>query len=210
MIKKTKWLACVMTLSMTVVAHAKDGVEALNAQLNKMQSLSAQFKQVVLDSKGALLQDVSGSMQVKRPKQFSWITKDPYPQTIISDGEFVWIYDEDLEQVTVQNLDERAGNTPAMLLSGDPAKISDHFTVSSEIMVSGNVIRFTLKPKADEALFETMKVTFEGDLLKEMDLVDSLGQKTAISFEDVKLNPDLPAKTFEFVPPKGVDVIRDL
>lgn len=207
---KVKWFALAVSLSLATVAQAQDAVSALNAQLKKMQSLSAQFKQVVLDTKGGVLQDVTGSMQVKRPKQFSWITEDPYPQTIISDGEFVWIYDEDLEQVTVQNLDERAGNTPAMLLSGDPAKISDHFTISSENMVSGEVVRYTLKPKAEEALFEVMRVTFEGDLLKEMDLVDSLGQKTAINFLDVKLNPKLPATTFKFVPPEGVDVIRDL
>ena len=93
--------------------------------------MEATFEQWVMDAKQNTLQNVTGTMWIQRPGQFRWNTADPYPQQIVSDGKELWIYDEDLEQATRKTLDKQVGNTPALLLSGDPSRIADGFQVSA-------------------------------------------------------------------------------
>ena len=105
-----------------------------------------------------------------------------------------------------QKLDDQIGNTPALLLSGDPRKLGEAFQISEE-KGAGDMQVFVLKPRGKEALFDHLRVQFKGNVLVRMELADSLGQKTDIFFTEVKVNPALPAALFEFTPPKGVDVI---
>lgn len=196
--------------SAALAEPADDAAQALNRKLSSISSLEADFTQIVMDGKGSTLQELSGTMKVKRPKMFSWMTQPPYPQTVISNGEIIWIYDEDLEQVTVQKLDDRTGNTPALLLSGDPAQLASSFDVSQKAINEQGRVRFALKPKSDEALFDVLTVVFDNQQLVSMDLTDSLGQKTAIDFKNVKTNTPIPDTQFEFEIPQGVDVIKDI
>lgn len=190
-------------------ANAGEPVTQLNALLKPVSSMTARFEQIIVDGKGTELQNVTGEMKVKRPGQFIWATDDPFAQKIISNGTRLWIYDLDLDQVTVQKLDQRVANTPALLLSGDPNKIAETFTVTVD-QIDADTQRFKLKPKGEDNLFESLLVTFSKQKMMEMDLLDSFGQKTAITFLSVENNPTLDASEFEFVVPEGVDVIADI
>jgi len=188
----------------------KASTAALVQQLGKMRSLKTTFHQLVQDGKQTALQEVDGMMWIQRPGQFRWDTNEPYPQQIISNGTIVWVYDIDLEQVIKQKLDTHVGNTPALLLSGDPATLSKSFAISAWKSDDNNEWRFDLKPKSEDAVFEKMRVTFIKNRLTDMFLHDALGQTTHIAFTKTELNPDLPSSIFEFTPPVGTDVIEDL
>lgn len=183
--------------------------EQLIKQLKSMKSIHSKFRQWVQDAKQAALQDVTGQMWVEKPGQFRWDTNDPYPQSIIANGEFIWIYDEDLEQATQQKLDKHVGNTPALLLSGDPSKLADVFVISAYLYDDTGEWRFDLKPKGEGGLFELLRVNFKDGKMMDMYLEDALGQTTRIEFIDPKINLPISTEVFTFNPPKGVDLIKD-
>jgi outer membrane lipoprotein carrier protein len=150
-------------------------------------------------------------MLVRRPGNFRWDTEKPFTQQIVANDEIVWVYDPELQQATRQLLDKQVGNTPALLLSGDSAKMSESFSISEdkEKPAKGHKV-FVLKPKDKDALFETLRVSFSGNQLTGMQLRDSLGQKTDITFSQIKVNGKIADSVFQFTPPKGVDVINEL
>lgn len=201
-------LALVWGLLTMVAVADEQAAKALNARLTAVSSLQADFQQETLDARGSKQQVLQGKMSVKRPGYFRWDTTSPFPQLIIADGSRVWLYDPDLAQVTVQKMDKQVGNTPALLLSGDPSTITRSFDISQTGEGASEV--YVLKPKAKDALFESLQVTFDGKgVLQGMALKDSLGSRTLIRFGNVKLNPSLDRNLFKFRPPKGVDVINE-
>ncbi len=181
----------------------------LNALLAKMSSMQAHFEQHTLDPKNQPLQTLSGEMRVKRPGFFRWDTVTPFAQQIIANGQSVWIYDPELQQATKQKLDKQVGNTPALLLSGDSSKIASSFEVTQEKSITKNQNSFILKPKDKEAVFESLRVSFNGSQMSAMQLKDSLGQKTDIFFSQIRLNGKISPSVFQFTPPKDVDVIDE-
>jgi outer membrane lipoprotein carrier protein len=188
------------------VARADAGVDHLNSLLQGIRSMQAQFSQQTYDTKGKAVQTLSGVMKVKRPGYFRWETLSPSKQLIVTKGSTVWVYDPELEQATQQKLDKQVGNTPALLLSGDNKQLDAAFAVTEDTASAGESV-FTLRPKAKDAVFETLRVKFQAGQLSAMNLLDSLGQRTEIHFEQVKQNVSLADSLFEFTPPKGVDVI---
>ena len=128
-------------------------------------------------------------------------------QLLVSNGEKVWLYDPDLQQVTIQQLDQRLTHTPALLLSGDVSTISENFEVSHKEV--GDVIDFTLRPKARDTLFDSLRLSFRGGVINDMQLIDSVGQRTNILFMGVKMNEPLNSGLFQFEIPEGADVISE-
>lgn len=198
---------------------ADKAVTHLSALLAPLSAFDARFEQTLISAKGQELQRVSGSLQALRPGYFRWVTEAPLAQTLVADGEQVWIYDPDLEQVTVQPVNEQASNTPALLLSGQVASIAEAYEVSyierpaggSEApaeSVSKRMPDFRLVPKGPDSLFESLTLHFVGETLQAMTLEDSLGQKTLLRFSEVRQNPPLTPEDFSFAIPDGVDVIR--
>ena len=194
-----------------VIAWASDpGVsqDSLRAFTNKLAGISqyqARFSQVTRDAMGEVLQEQQGTLLAKRPNRFVWRTAAPYNQAIISNGETVWIMDDDLEQVTVQALDKDMANTPALLLGGSIEEIQNSFEVSS--VGSGREI-YLLKPKANEALFSSLQVSFEDNRLVSMILVDHLDQRMEIRFTDIEVSPVFSEGVFQPTIPPGYDVIE--
>jgi outer membrane lipoprotein carrier protein len=182
----------------------------LNQLLVDMQSMQARFEQWVNDAKQTTLQHVTGTMWIQRPGQFRWDTDEPYPQKIVSDGKILMIYDEDLEQATRKKLDNQIGNTPALLLSGDPQQIQQNFSVSGYLFEETGEVRFDLHPKDDEAMFSLLRVHFLQGHLNDMYLEDNLGQTTRIEFTGIKKNHSIDPATFELKLPPSVDVIEEL
>ncbi|MFV3371863.1 outer membrane lipoprotein chaperone LolA [Pseudomonas sp. NY15435] len=191
-----------------VQAHADDAAsQRLSGMLTKAQTMTARFSQLTLDGSGTRLQETAGTLGLKRPGLFRWHTDAPNEQLLISNGEKIWLYDPDLEQVTIQKLDLRLTQTPALLLSGDVSKIGQSFDITAKD--GGNVVDFTLKPKSKDTLFDSLRISFRSGVVNDMQLIDSVGQRTNILFFDVKMNEPMDAKQFVFDVPKGVDVIQE-
>ena len=182
-------------------------VQRLTTLLNQAQTISGRFSQLTLDGSGTQLQETSGEMSLKRPGQFRWHTDAPMEQLLISNGETIWFYDPDLEQVTIQKMDQRLTHTPALLLSGDVSKIAESFGIT--LKEGGNVVDFILKPKAADSLFESLRLSFRSGVINDMQLIDNVGQRTNILFLGVKMNPPIDAGQFTFAIPEGVDVIQE-
>ena len=191
-----------------MLASANEAAGKLAQLLGDLKSYQALFVQYVADQKGTRLQETAGYIQVKRPNLFYWETQPPLAQQIVSDGKEVWIYDPDLEQVTVRKLGGDVMQTPAMLLSGKPTDLDASYQITREPAAEG-AEAFRLVPKGNESLFEAMRLVFKKGLLTEMRLEDSLGQRTVISFSKIKLNPEISDDTFQFQIPEGVDVFRE-
>lgn len=185
-----------------------DGVERINAFLHDVQSMQANFEQILYDEDLNRLEDSRGVMYLQRPGRFRWDYIEPYPQMIISNGTTLWLYDSELAQVTVKALDQSVENTPSMLLSSDQP-LEDHFDIA-EIPGSDGKVWVELKPKSADATFANMRIIFVGEELHGMELVDSFGQTTKIKFFLLQKNPDIDEGRFEFIPPEGVDVIGDV
>ena len=174
----------------------------LNKLLSNTKSMTANFSQT---TKGAKSGTFSGTMSVQRPNNFRWETKSPSEQLIVANGSSMWVYDKDLEQATKQNVDSQVGNTPALLLSGDPSKIDKNFKITQPY---ANKNYYVLYPKSDSASFKSLSMSFNGGKPVMMVLNDSLGQTTTINFSGIKMNPSINKKKNKITPPKGVDIIN--
>ncbi|MEH6485292.1 MULTISPECIES: outer membrane lipoprotein chaperone LolA [Pseudomonas] len=203
---RTLLLSAVSLCSLSATADDAS-VQRLTQLLNQAQTISARFSQLTLDGGGTQLQETAGELSLKRPGLFRWHTDAPQEQLLVSNGTKVWLYDPDLEQVTIQTLDQRLTHTPALLLSGDVSKISENFEITSK--EAGNVVDFTLKPKAKDSLFDNLRLSFRDKVLNDMQLVDSIGQRTNILFLGVKMNPPINDSEFNFEIPPGADVIQE-
>lgn len=196
-----------LALVMPVSALADQGAERLSRLLEPMQTYAADFEQQILDSSGQRLQQARGQMWLSRPGKFRWEVDAPYRQVVVSDGEDIYLHDPDLEQVTVQPLDTRVTHTPALLLSGSASQLTESYEVSRQ--QQGSSETFTLMPRDADTLFEELKMTFESERLGMLQMTDSTGQRTAIRFDDVQVNPSIDDARFQFAIPDGADVIRE-
>ena len=196
-----------MALLLPVAAAANEGAERLSRLLNPLNTYAASFEQQILDGSGQRLQEARGKMWLSRPGKFRWEVDAPYRQVVVSDGEQVYLHDPDLEQVTVQPLDTRVTQTPALLLSGSADQLTESYDVSRQ--QQGATETFTLVPQAADTLFEQLKMTFHDERLGGLQMTDSTGQRTAIEFDDAELNPSIEASRFTFEIPEGADVIRE-
>lgn len=183
-----------------------DSLARVEAYLGSLETLSAEFVQVVRDRDGQVTERATGTFSLSRPDRFRWDYREPYVQTIVADGRKLWLYDSDLEQVTVRALEAGLGATPATLLSGS-GKVGDSFT-AGPVEREGGLTWCRLQPKSATSDFERVSLAFDGSgELAAMELVDKLGQGTEIEFGKLRRNPALDDKLFRFVPPKGADVI---
>ena len=199
-----KILVILVFFSNTALA---DGVTSLRDFFSNTNSMRAQFSQVVTDPQGRKIQAVEGTMQLQRPNKFRWDYNKPYEQQIISDGKQVFLYDTDLQQVTVRELSKAIGSSPASLLAGGDA-VEKSFTIKNAVRKDGLIWVLAL-PKDKESGFERVLLGFKADKLRKMELYDSFNHITLITFDAVERNPNLLPATFLFTPPKGVDVVGE-
>jgi outer membrane lipoprotein carrier protein len=200
----TGLLACL--LAPAAPAQGGDAVARVEAYLAQLKTLTANFSQVVRNRDGQVTDRASGTLSIARPDRFRWDYQKPYLQTIVADGKRLWLYDSDLEQVTVRALEQGLGSTPAMLLSG-AGKVGDAFTAAG-VETKGDWTWYRLTPKQDGSDFEQVSLAFtRAGELAAMELRDKLGQATVIEFGAVKRNLPLDDQLFRFEPPPGADVI---
>ena len=180
----------------------------LAALLVPVQHLQAEFTQTVLGTRRELVQSSEGYLRVARPRQFKWVLLSPYPQTIVTVGDRLYVYDPDLQQVQVKPLADALTGTPALVLLGTSAEIAAQFAVT-QTMIDGRE-QFGLIPKDPDALYTEIRMMFSENRLVRIEIVDSLGQLTDVSFHNLEVNGPLLPNEFEFAIPPDADLIGDV
>ncbi len=179
----------------------------LNDFVQKVMTYQANFKQSVINPQGQVIEEATGTFVLERPGKFRWDYVEPFPQQIVADGERIWFYDVDLEQVTVKSQQEALADTPATLLSGQ-ALPEDKYSLT-EIETDDGFNWIQLIPKNQESNYQTITLAFDSAGLRQMLMKDSFDQRTRLVFSQAVENADLDSDTFVFKAPEGVDVVGD-
>ncbi|MFT3806450.1 outer membrane lipoprotein chaperone LolA [Arenimonas sp.] len=185
------------------------GREQLAAFTRDLRGLDASFEQRVFDPNGRQTDATKGNVKLSAPRLFRWEVQSPAKQLIVADGDHIWIYDPDLEQVTVRNQSFEEQGSPLTVLI-DPTELERQF-VAREGGKEGGLDWLTLTPKkTEDAPFQQAKLGFGPKGLVRMEFSDSLGQRTVIGFSNWARNPSFAKDTFRFTPPKGADVVGEV
>ncbi|OAM52761.1 outer membrane lipoprotein carrier protein LolA [Methylovorus sp. MM2] len=196
----------IIILAIPTLAFA-GGMDRLKAFYQNTTSMRANFNQTVVDSQGRKVQEVTGTMQLQRPGKFRWDYNKPYVQQIVGDGEKVWLYDPDLNQVTVRPLSKTLGSSPASLLAGSK-DMEKSFTIKDEGR-QDDLDWVQATPKDADSGFERVYLGFKEDALQQMELHDSFGHITVIEFTKLERNQKPNAQAFRFTVPAGADVVGE-
>ncbi len=200
-------VAFALLAAATGVAQAAT-LDRLRAFVRDTQTARTTFTQTVSDKAGRHVQSANGEFLIQRPGRFRWAVDKPYRQLVVGDGQRVWIYDEDLNQVVVRRSSEALGSTPAALLAGR-VDVEKAFAWT-ELPASGGLEWLQAKPLSAEGGFSEIRLGFDGASLAVLELVDAFGQRSVVRFGPMQRNPKLPADAFTFTPPKGADVIGEV
>jgi len=188
-------------------AASPGGLQQLEGFLRKTSTLRAEFRQEIVSEEGKVIESAQGRFVLKRPGRFRWDYDLPYQRVVVADGQNLWLYEADLEQVTVRPLSRGLGETPAALLTGEP-NVMERFEVVSSW--SGEAVNWIkLRPRGAESDFDSVTIGFSGGNPVRFELHDRLGQHTRISFSALQPGAPVADSTFAFKPPAGADVIRE-
>ena len=208
-------LGLVLSLSVSLCLWAgaaqADPLETLREFTRDAKTGRANFSQTVSAPDGLKKKTSSGSFEFARPDRFRFSYAKPFEQLIVADGRKVWLYDQDLNQVTVRAMSQALGATPASLLAGG-AMDKDFELVNAptkDAPPKDGLDWVQATPRVKEgATVQTLRIGFRGKTLAALEIVDAFGQRSLLQFSAVEINPKLPDETFRFVPPKGADVIE--
>ncbi|HYN61547.1 MAG TPA: outer membrane lipoprotein chaperone LolA [Rubrivivax sp.] len=191
-------------LCAALAAHA-DALDTLREFVRDVKSGRASFTQTVSSADGVKKRSSSGSFEFARPNRFRFSYAKPFEQLIVSDGQKVWIYDADLNQVSVRKLTQALGATPAALLAG--ASLDKDFELVAQPSKDG-IDWVQATPRQKDGAFQSMRIGFRGRELAVVDILDSFGQRSVLQFSQYAANAAIPEQSFRFVPPPGADVIE--
>ena len=198
--------ALILLLFVSSFAQAA-AIERFKTFLSGTKSARGEFEQKVHDRSGKVTQESKGNFVFQRPGLFRWVYAKPVDQVIVGDGERVWIHDRDLNQVTVRKLTRALGSTPAALLAGS-ADVEKAFELS-EAGAKDGLEWLEARPKEREAGFERVRMGFDANGIRAMELFDHFGQTTQLRFLNLARNPKVDSSEFRFQPPKGADVLGE-
>lgn len=212
-----KKLLTIVFIAVSACSAYANGLESLEIFVKTVNSGRADFTQVVTapakEGQAPRSKTSSGTFEFSRPSRFKFIYKKPFEQSIVADGQTLWLYDADLNQVTARKQSAVLGSTPAALIAAAPdlRALQADFTLTAAPEKDG--LQWVLAtPKAKDGQLQAVRVGFRAGEksagLAALEILDSFGQRSVLSFSKVEVNPDLPANTFQFQPPKGADVIR--
>ena len=190
-----------------------DALKTLDSFLQGTHTGQADFTQVVTapakEGQTARSKTSSGTFEFQRPGRFKFVYQKPFEQTIVADGQTLWLYDADLNQVTQRSQAQALGSTPAALLAAAPdlSALRAEFTLEAAPDQEG--VQWVLaRPKAKDGALQNVRVGFAAGQLAALDILDSFGQRSLIRFSNVKNNPALSAAVFQFKPPAGADLLK--
>lgn len=183
--------------------------DKLSALLSTIQSMQANFVQTIYNNHGKAIHRSYGRMAIARPGKFRWEVKKPIPQVIIANQTRLWIYDADLEQVTIRPLGQVAGDAPGLLLSQAHQELGRDYQVKFLPLKNSNELWFELTPKKSGNMLESIQMGFRGDQINQMQLKDHLGHRTVIQYQNIQTNIKLSNLLFQFKAPKNTDIIDE-
>ncbi len=190
-----------------VAGTTEPGLARLQAFLDELDTLIADFTQDVVNRDLELVESATGRVVLQKPGRFRWDYREPFERVIVADGERVWLYEADLEQVTVRRLDEGLGETPAALLTGSVDVLETFEFLGSD--TQDDLLWVNLGPRSEAGDFDSIRLGFDGPLLTRLELRDRLGQTTRLAFAAVEQGTVVPEAVFTFDVPEGVDVIGE-
>lgn len=202
-----------LLLAAAIPSAWASGLDGLEAFMKSTKSGRADFTQVVTspsrDGQAPRTKTSSGTFEFQRPDRFRFVYKKPFEQSIVADGQTLWMHDVDLNQVTSRKQAQVLGSTPAALIASAP----DLRALQGEFNLQAAPDRDGLQwvvatPKGKDAHLQSVRIGLNGNELSALEILDSFGQRSVMSFSKVEVNPSLPAATFSFKPPAGADVIR--
>ena len=194
-----------LVLGCSVGAVHADAVDTLKSFVREVKSGRAAFTQTVTSPDGAKTKTSSGSFEFARPDRFRFVYAKPFDQVIVSDGQKVWIYDADLNQVSSRRFTQALGATPAALLAG--GELSRDFDLSA-LPAKDGLEWAQATPKAKDGAFQSMRIGFRGGQLEAVEIVDGFAQRSVLRFTQFAPNADVPAERFRFTVPPGADVLE--
>jgi outer membrane lipoprotein carrier protein len=207
---KTLRRIAVLALALSVSSWACASARQQMTTFTKgVKGLEAHFEQRVYDANDRQTERSAGTVKLAAPRQFRWEYLTPSPETIVADGNHIWIYDPELEQVTVRNQSFEEQSSPLAVLI-DPTELDRQFNVSEGGSSDGMGWLVLTPKKTDDAPFVKAMLGFGSDGLMRMELNDALGQRTVIGFSGWARDPKFAKDSFSFTPPKGADVVGDL
>ena len=193
------------------------GLDSLEQFVKGMRSGKAAFTQVVTapakDGQAPRARTQSGTFEFQRPGKFRFVYAKPFEQTIVADGKTLWLHDVDLNQVTSRPQDQVLGSTPAAIVAAAPdlKALEKDFTLSEEPDADGQQWVKAV-PKSRDGQLQSIRVGFkpgaQGAELGTLEILDSFGQRSVLTFTGFEVNAAVPASHFSFVPPKGADVLK--
>ncbi|MBU1309645.1 MAG: outer membrane lipoprotein chaperone LolA [Gammaproteobacteria bacterium] len=194
-----KWLLSAL-LCLPLLAQAQQAEQILQRKLATIKTFSASFEQQVYDAEQQVLQQGKGQLILKQPALFRFETTEPEPNLFIGDGKTLWFYNEVLEQLTLYDAAAEVNRTPFVLLtSTDPA-------LWAQYQVSRQAEQYVISAKDADSAVKQLILSFSGDALASMQVVDINGQRSEFSFTTVQLNIELEPGLFQFEPPAGTDI----
>ena len=194
-----------LAMLVSFTASAGEGARLLDKFLTQTQTMSAAFSQTLMSADRKVLQESTGHFYLQRPGKFRWNYDSPYEQQIVCDGEHIWVYDVDLEQVTVRKAEGEGSNNTPMALIENKATLEQAFEIHERGQAEG-LYRIELLSKSDDGDFSRVLLGLDETGLRTLQLLDQFEQTTNIIFSELKTNTKLDSKLFEFKPPEGVDV----
>ncbi|HKK16651.1 MAG TPA: outer membrane lipoprotein chaperone LolA [Gammaproteobacteria bacterium] len=201
------FLLCTFCFLLAFPAYAGNAQGPLEKFLQDLESFKADFTQTLSNEHGEVLETSSGVVYMQSPQKFRWVYQEPYSQLIITDGTTLWMYDEDLQQVTIHDVSETIDSTPAAIISGQ--ENIDAYYIKNAMGEIEGADWIELTPRNVDSQYSSIRLGFDNGELAMMILFDNLGQVTRIDFSNISRNKRFGGPLFTFSPPDNVDVIDD-
>ena len=199
----TRMTAAVCALALCLSAQADDN--ALDVFLDGLNTFSADFEQILLNPSGEVLEATRGVVRLRRPGMFYWLYNEPYTQKIISDGASLWVYEADLEQVTISDISAAITDSPALIFNSNH-ELDEHYLVT-ELGRDARRALFELTPRNPESHYRSLHITLSDKTLADMTLYDRLGQTLLLTFENARRNADIKEELFRFTATDDMEII---
>lgn len=205
MLRTIKIVLSLILLFSSLSALGSDAIQRLDKFFSEVNSFQGQFTQTVFDEDNEIIQESHGDVALNKPGRFRWQYIKPYPQLILADGEYLWIYDEDLLQASAKPIDDALGNAPIMLLTNVRPLTDDFEIKDAEIRDGLNWVELT--PLVQDTEFLKIHIGLDDNGVKKMELQDHFSQRTVIEFINLKTNVSFGPDQFKFMAPEGIDVV---
>lgn len=208
---KLTYATLTLSLALCATNALANPSDELISRLKNVKSYEAEFTQTITDDSGKTLTVTEGTLEVDKPSKFRWKSMSPDQVLVVADGKYIWTYDIELDQVIQNEQKTTLGQSPAALLAGSNIDLNhdyDIVIISNAECLSNLEVCYKLTPKDEKSNFKVIKIGFNGNEVKSIEMNDALDQKVKTEFNRVKLNVPMDKALFHFTPPKGVDVIK--